>query len=329
MTVLVTGGAGYIGSATVAALLRAGESVVVLDSLEPGLGFKESIPAGVPLYEGQVGDSTLVRSLVKKERIRAVIHCAALISVPESFRYPERYQEVNAEQTGRLVDAAASSGVDQFVFASSAAVYGSPGLAPISEELPLHPGSPYGDSKMKAESKFWPSGSAVLRYFNTAGADLEAGLGNHKKQPQHLIARAVLAALGLIPQLEIFGTDYPTSDGSGQRDYVHVCDLARANVLALQAVRRRGSFIANIGSGHAISNFEVVRAVKSISRIDVPVVYADRRPGDPASSVADIRIAREILWWKPMPKMKNLRRIVRDELLWQAHLHHIQLPEGV
>lgn len=325
-SVLVTGGAGFIGSATVRALLRRGHHVVVLDAFVPGLGFKEAIPFDdrVEVVEGDIGDSSLLARVCARYNINAVVHCAALIDAAESVQHAREYHDVNFVRTRRLVETIAESGVTYFVFASSAAVYGTTDVSgPIPESVSLRPDSPYGESKRDVEqflAEFDVSGFqyVALRYFNTAGADMRIPEGNHKLNPQHLIGRAVLASLGVIEGFKLFGSDYPTQDGTCTRDYVHVLDLAEANVLALEYLARGGkSLTANIGGGESVSNLRVIQLVGEIAGEDIPYEIADRRPGDIGESAADIRVATGRIGFHPT---RSIREIIEDEFAWQRLL---------
>ncbi len=326
-SVLVTGGAGFIGSATVRALLRRGHHIVVLDAFVPGLGFKEAVPVDdrVEVIEGDIGDSSLLARVCARYNISAVVHCAALIDAAESMNHAKKYHDVNFVRTQRLVETVAKSGVPYFVFASSAAVYGTTDVSgPIPESVSLNPDSPYGESKRDVEQFLAKSDApgfqyVALRYFNTAGADMRIPEGNHKLNPQHLIGRAVLASLGVIEGFKLFGSDYPTQDGTCTRDYVHVLDLAEANVLALEYLTRGGkSLTANIGGGESVSNLQVVQLVGEIAGKDIPYEITDRRPGDIGTSTADIRVATGMLGFHPT---RSIEDIIKDELAWQRLLH--------
>ena len=292
MTILVTGGAGYIGSHMVHALADAGERVVVLDNLSTG--FEWAVPKGVPLVIGETGDQLRVAALIAEHRVDSIIHFAASIVVPDSVRDPLGYYRNNTVNSRALLEVAVNSGVRQFIFSSTAAVYGNPATAPVSEDAPLAPMSPYGNSKLMTEMMLKDVGAAydlnyvILRYFNVAGADPALRTGQSTLGATHLIKVAVEAALGMRPKLDVYGTDYNTPDGTCVRDYIHVTDLANAHMVALTHLRGGGdSATFNCGYGHGYSVLEVVDAVKRVSGRDFKVELAPRRPGDPAMIVAD------------------------------------------
>jgi UDP-glucose 4-epimerase len=308
MTVLVTGGAGYIGSHMVLELGDAGERVVVLDNLSTG--FSWAVAEGVPLVTGDSGDQALVARLIREYGIEAIIHFAASVVVPESVRDPLAYYRNNTMNTRALIECAVNNGVRHFIFSSTAAVYGNPTEIPVKEESLTQPISPYGWSKLMSETMLRDAGRAhdlryvILRYFNVAGADPNGRCGQSSKDATHLIKVAVETALDLRPKLQVFGTDYPTPDGTCVRDYIHVTDLVRAHSDALRH--------------HGFSVREVIEAVKRASGVDFKVEMAPRRAGDPAQIVADCRQVRSTLGWQP--RFDDLSVIVAHALAWERAL---------
>jgi UDP-glucose 4-epimerase len=323
MTVLVTGGAGYVGSHMVLELVDAGERVVVLDNLSAG--FPWAVAEGVPLIVGDTGDQTLVARLIREHGVEAIIHFAASVVVPESVREPLDYYRNNTVNSRALIDCALKNGIRQFIFSSTAAVYGDPAKIPAKEDSPTQPTSPYGWSKLMTEIMLRDAAHAhdlsylVLRYFNVAGSDPRHRTGQSSKAATHLIKVAVEAAVGLRPKLQIFGTDYPTPDGTCIRDYIHVSDLARAHSDALRHLRSGGpSLTLNCGYGHGFSVLEVIETVKRVAGVDFKVETAPRRPGDPARIVADSELARATLRWQP--RFDDLATIVEHALAWEREL---------
>jgi len=323
MTILVTGGAGYIGSHMVHELADAGESVVALDNL--ATGFDWAVAEGVPLIVGDTGDQPLVASIIAEHKIEAVIHFAASTVVPESVAEPLAYYRNNTVNSRALIETAIKGGVRHFIFSSTAAVYGNPERMPVAEDAPTMPMSPYGASKLMTETMLRDAGHAhglgyvILRYFNVAGADPKLRTGQSTRNATHLIKVATEAALGLRPKVDVFGTDYPTPDGTGVRDYIHVSDLARAHSDALRHLRAGGaSLTLNCGYGHGFSVLEVIDAVKRVSGVDFRVELAARRPGDPAQVVAAADRARTLLGWRP--RLDDLSTIVAHALAWQKKL---------
>lgn len=323
MTVLVTGGAGYIGSHMVYELLEAGERVVVLDNLSAG--FDWAVAKGVPLIVAETGDQALLTRLIREHGVDAIIHFAASIVVPDSVRDPLGYYRNNTMNSRALIECAVKCGVRHFIFSSTAAVYGNPAQVPVKEDAPTQPISPYGWSKLMTEIMLRDAGSAyglahvILRYFNVAGADRQHRTGQSTKGATHLIKVAAETALGLRQKLEIFGTDYPTPDGTCIRDYIHVSDLVRAHGDALRYLRGgRPSLTLNCGYGHGFSVLEVIDAVKRAAGVDFKVERAPRRPGDPAQIVAHSGLAREKLGWRP--RYDDLSTIVGDALNWEREL---------
>jgi UDP-glucose 4-epimerase len=325
MTVLVTGGAGYIGGHMVLALLDAGESVVVLDDLSTG--FAWAVPPGAKLIVGDVGDAALVGSLLSRHGVDAIAHFAAKIVVPESVSDPLAYYLNNTAKARNLLECAVRAGVAHFIFSSTAAVYGEPSVNPVFESAALAPINPYGRSKLMVEWMLQDVAAAhglrfaALRYFNVAGADPQGRLGQSSPVATHLIKVAVQAALGQRAGLDVFGTDYPTRDGSCVRDYIQVTDLVDAHLLALRHLRAGGdSLTLNCGYGRGRSVLEVVDVVKEVSKVDFAVRLKGRRAGDPAALVAGADRIRTELGWTP--KHDNLHEIVRQALDWEGRLHN-------
>jgi UDP-glucose 4-epimerase len=323
MTVLVTGGAGYIGSHMVHALADAGERVVVLDDLSTG--FDWAIPKGVPLIIGETGDQTLVAGLIAQHAVDAIIHFAASIVVPDSVSDPLGYYRNNTVNSRALIETAVKGGVRHFIFSSTAAVYGNPAKVPVDEDDATQPVSPYGSSKLMTEIMLRDAGRAhalghvILRYFNVAGADPKLRTGQSTKGATHLIKVAVETALGRRDKMYVFGTDYPTPDGTCIRDYIHVTDLVRAHSDALAYLRSGGaSRTLNCGYGHGFSVLEVIEAVKQLAKVDFHVELGDRRPGDPAQIVAASNRIRSVLGWRP--QFDDLATIVSHALAWEREL---------
>jgi UDP-glucose 4-epimerase len=323
MTVLVTGGAGYIGSHMALELTAAGERVVVLDNLSTG--FSWAVPSGVPLIVGESGNQELVTRLIGEHGVDAILHFAASIVVPDSVTDPLGYYRNNTVNSRALFECAVKNGVRHVIFSSTAAVYGNPTEIPVTERAPTQPISPYGWSKLMSEIMLRDAGAAsdlnyvILRYFNVAGADPQCRTGQSTKGATHLIKVAVEAALGLRPKLQVFGTDYPTPDGTCIRDYIHVTDLARAHSDALRHLRAGGSSATlNCGYGHGFSVLQVVEAVKRVADVDFKVETAPRRAGDPAQIVADASAARTTLRWQP--RYDDLDTIVTHALAWEREL---------
>ena len=323
MSVLVTGGAGYIGSHMVQALVEAGESVVVIDNLSTG--FSQFLPQGVPLFIGDAGDENLVEGVISAHGVESVIHFAGSVVVPESMRDPLAYYRNNTMTTRSLLNATVKSGVRRFIFSSTAAVYGNPDQVPVPESAPTRPLSPYGSSKLMAEIMLYDTASAygmsyiALRYFNVAGADPQARMGLATVGATHLLKIAVEAATGQRAKIDVFGTDYPTPDGSCIRDFIHVSDLAQAHRAALSYLRGGGnSMTLNCGYGRGYSVLETIEAVRKVSGRNFAVQYGPRRPGDIMTMIADTGLIRSTLDWTP--QYDDLETIARHALAWEEKL---------
>jgi UDP-glucose 4-epimerase len=321
-TVLVTGGAGYIGSHTVLQLIARGERVVVLDDLSTG--FRQAV-RDVPLVVGNVGDRAITDRLLAEHKVDTIIHFAAHTIVPESVSNPLKYYGNNTCSTRSLLEAASNSGVKHFVFSSTAAVYGIPSVGLASEETPTAPINAYGTSKLMSEwmlrdlSAATPLRHVALRYFNVAGSDTQGRIGQSTRAATLLVKVACEAAVGKRPHLSVFGTDYPTPDGTGVRDYIHVEDLARAHLSALDYLRAGGkSLTANCGYGHGYSVREILSSVERIAGVKLSVREEPRRAGDPPSLVAKTEKVRTVLGWQP--KLDDLDTIVRTSLEWERRL---------
>jgi len=324
MRVLVTGGAGYIGSHTVSRLLTDGHAVAVLDSLAHG--HAAAVP-GVPLHVGDVRDGSLVRDILRQHRADAVIHFAASKSVGESVADPGRYFDVNVTGSLALLRAMAEAGVGRLVLSSTCAVYGTPDELPVAESSPVRPENPYGESKFLMERMAaWFEGpygirTVALRYFNAAGAALDGSNGEDWRRAENLIPVVMKVAAGHSPAVDVFGTDYPTPDGTAIRDYVHVLDLADAHTLALQHLVDGGaSATVNLGTGRGASVLEVVEAARAATGRPIETRARPRRPGDPSAIWADGRLARDLLGWEPR---YDLDAIVASA--WRWHASH---PDG-
>jgi UDP-glucose 4-epimerase len=323
MSVLVTGGAGYIGSHMVLELLDAGETVVVIDNLSTG--FRWAVAPGAKLVVGDIADTELVKSTIKANGVTAIIHFAGSIVVPESVADPLYYYLNNTAKSRGLMQAAVETGVKNFIFSSTAAVYGNPLENPVSEQATPAPMSPYGSSKLMTEIMLADTANAhdfrfvALRYFNVAGADPQGRSGQSTPKATHLIKVACETALGKRAQMEVFGTDYPTQDGTCVRDYIHVKDLARAHMSALAHLRKGGvSNIYNCGYSKGFSVHQVIAAVKRVSGKNFTVKHSPRRPGDPAAIVAASTKIRSELGW--VPEHDNLETIVAQALAWEKRV---------
>ena len=327
MSILVTGGAGYIGSHMVNELIDAGENVVVLDNLTTG--FHWAVPGAARLIVGDIADEALVKDIAGKHGIEAIIHFAGSIVVPESVADPLGYYNNNTVKSRALMAAAVASGIKQFIFSSTAAVYGAPEHVPVGETANLAPVSPYGSSKLMTEIMLRDTAIAhdfryvALRYFNVAGADPRGRTGQSTKGATHLIKVACETALGKRNAMDVFGTDYATRDGTCIRDYIHVTDLARAHVCALEHLRGGGnSEIFNCGYSHGFTVLEVIDAVKRVAGRAFDVRYSPRRSGDPPEIVADSTKIRTRLGWQP--RHDDLDQIVRHALDWEDRLSRLK-----
>jgi UDP-glucose 4-epimerase len=322
-TILVTGGCGYIGSHVVRQLGEAGRKVVVYDNLSTG--FRDALIHGEELIVADLADRQAMEAAFERHRFTTVLHFAAAIVAPESVSLPLKYYGNNTRNTLGLLEACTKFGVQRFIFSSTAAVYGFPDGGTASEESALAPINPYGTSKLMSEWMLRDTSTAhgmqyvALRYFNVAGADPLARMGQRTPEATHLIKVACQAALGVRENVAIYGADYPTPDGSGIRDYIHIEDLASAHLCALQYLENGGEPTAmNVGYGRGSSVREVLEVVKDVSGVDFKVVEAERRPGDPASLVAQADRIRRLTGWQP--RYDDLRTIVADAWRWESKL---------
>lgn len=323
--ILVTGGAGYIGSHAVLALKDAGWKVCVIDNLVTG--FAWAVPEGVPFYEGDIADSALVAQIIAEQNVGAILHFAGSVVVPESVSDPLKYYSNNTVKSRALIESAVAGGVRHFIFSSTAATYGTPEAeGPIIETTPQKPINPYGTSKLMTEWMLRDVAFAhdfnycALRYFNVAGADPAGRTGQSTAGATHLIKVAVEAALGKRDNVAVFGTDFDTPDGTGVRDYIHVSDLAHAHLLALEALIEQPdqSHFLNCGYGHGYSVIEVLDAVDRVTNRKIERVFSGRRAGDPAALTADSNAIRSRFGWTPAHD--DLDTIVTHALAWERHL---------
>ncbi len=319
-TILVAGGAGYIGSHTVRLLHAEGYKVVILDNLV--YGHREAVvDDGVELVIGAVGDRELLQDLFKKHQFAAVIHFAAYAYVGESVNDPLKYYRNNTAEPLVLLEVMQEFGCKSFVFSSTCATYGEPQKLPLTEDHPQNPVSPYGKSKLMVEwiledcDTAWGLKSASLRYFNASGCSLDGSIGEDHDPETHLIPLVLMAIRGEVPELTVFGTDYPTEDGTCIRDYIHVEDLASAHVAALRHLTKGGETLkCNLGTGVGISVKEIIECAEEVTGKKVPLVYGERRPGDPAQLVAEPSQAREILGWEA--QHKDVRSMIETAWNW-------------
>jgi len=320
--ILVTGGAGYIGSHVVKMLGRAGYDTLVVDDLSSG--HRDAVLSG-EFVLGNMGDRDFMRSVVCEHKPDAVLHFAAFIQVGESVDNPLKYYKNNTANTMNLIDVLVSEGIDKFIFSSTAAVYGTPDKVPVTEDMPLAPINPYGTSKMFVENILRDTSDAhdfnyvALRYFNVAGADPEGELGQRYKESTHLITRALKTAKGEFKKLYIYGTDYPTKDGTGVRDYIHINDLASAHLKGLEYLLGGGSSeVFNLGYGSGFSVREIIDVAKKVTGVDFPVEEIERREGDPAELVADSSKIQGMLGW--VPEFDEVWGIVESAWDWERKI---------
>jgi len=325
MSVLITGGAGYIGSHMAHHLIQAGENekIAIIDNLSTGV--EQNMPRGVNFVRGDIADQALVSKILENEKIDSVIHFAGSVVVPESVEKPLDYYANNTAATRSLIEACVRHGVPNFIFSSTAAVYGTPPTIPVSEDSPTSAESPYGRSKLMTEWMLQDAAAAhgikfgILRYFNVAGADPDGRTGQSTPRATHLIKRACEVATGKFPHLTIFGTDYDTPDGTGVRDFIHVSDLVDIHKCVLDRLRGGGSsLLINCGYGRGFSVREVVAAVERVSGKSLAVELAPRRPGDLAAVVANTAKLSKLLDWKP--RHDDLDKIVETALNWERRL---------
>lgn len=327
-SVLVTGGAGYIGSHAVLALVDSGWPVAVIDNLTTGFEF--AVPDGVPLYRGDIEDADLLARIFAEQETGAVMHFAGSVVVPESVENPLKYYHNNTAKTRALLAAAVAAGLPHFIFSSTAATYGIPDVSPVHEDTPRNPINPYGMSKLMTElmladvSAAHPINFCALRYFNVAGADPQTRTGQSTAGATHLIKVAVEAALGKREAVSVFGSDYATPDGTGVRDYIHVSDLAAAHVLALEALIANPdhSLTMNCGYGRGFSVLEVLDAVDRVTNRTIDRRFEGRRAGDPDSLISDNSRIKATLPWQP--KYDDLDMIVNHALQWERKLESIR-----
>ncbi len=327
--VLVTGGAGFIGAHTVLALQQAGFPVLILDNLERGHRDLVETVLQAELIVGDIGDRPLLDQIFERYSIAAVLHFAAYIEVGESVRAPDRFYQNNVHGALTLLKAMVAANVPYLVFSSTAAVYGLPERVPLLETDPCAPINPYGRSKWMVEQiladmeRAYGLKSVIFRYFNAAGADPEARLGEDHHPETHLIPLVLQAAMGRRPHITIYGSDYPTPDGTCIRDYVHVCDLAAAHVLGLKFLLAGGeSGVFNLGNGQGFSVRQIIDTAVQVTGREIPVQLGDRRAGDAAVLVANADRARQVLGWQP--QYSDIEEIIRHAWVWHQHRHSIQ-----
>jgi UDP-glucose 4-epimerase len=324
MNIFITGGAGYIGSSTAQALLQAGHNVTVYDSLVTG--YRQAVPEGAHFIHADLSDSHSLALALTEKKYDAVMHFAAFIEAGESMKDPGKFFRNNVVNSLSLIDMAVRAGVKRFVLSSTAAVYQS-SEEPLSEESPIDPANTYGYTKLAVEQalewyrRIHGLHFAALRYFNACGA--RPGHGEAHQPESHLIPRVLQVALGKADAAHIYGTDYPTPDGTCIRDYIHILDLVSAHLLALEALGEKDRLIYNVGSGNGYSVREVIETARKVSRMDIPVIESPRRPGDSARLVASSAKIRRELGWKP--QHDNLDEIVASAWDWhQGHPHGYQ-----
>jgi UDP-glucose 4-epimerase len=326
MKILLTGGAGYVGSACLRWLLEHGHDPVAYDDLREGN--RAAVPGGPGrLIVGDIADTDALAGVLRSRGVEAVMHFAALASVPQSVTDPESYYRVNVEGTRSVLDAMRKAGVRRIVFSSTCAIYGLHDEMPLREDTPQHPETPYGKTKLACEwmiqdyARAYGLGYAVLRYFNAAGADAGGDYGEDRRHEGHLIPLVLQVAVGRRPKVMIYGTDYPTRDGTCERDYIHTADLAQAHQLAVEAIEPGEGREYNVGTGTGATVLEVLRACEEAVGRPIPHEFAGRRPGDPAVLIGSAdRLRRELGW---SPRFPDIRDIVRTA--WDWHRRH---PEG-
>lgn len=325
MNILVTGGAGYIGSHTVRALIHAGFTPIVVDNFSRG--HRNAIPSDVKVIELDIANPKII-NVLRDNNIKGIMHFAAHSQVGESMINPSIYYENNVVGSYRLIESARQAGVQHFVFSSTAAVYGEPKVVPIVETSKLQPTNVYGRTKLMIEdmlhdySSIYGSTYVALRYFNAAGADESGEIGENHSPETHLIPLVLETALGKRPHITVFGTDYDTIDGTCIRDYIHVTDLASAHVLAMNYLVGGGeSRVFNLGSGNGFSVKDIIDTAKNVTGINIPVEYGERRKGDPSTLIASSDCIKDILGWNP--KHSELSQIISDA--WRWHRLH---PSG-
>lgn len=317
MAILVTGGAGYIGSAAVEDLRTKGEDVVVIDNLV--YGHRDAVDSSVPFYKGEIGDESLIKKITSENNIEACMHFSAYAYVGESVEQPRKYYENNFVQTLKLLDVLIERNIRKFIFSSTCATYGEPQYVPIDEKHPQNPVNPYGMTKFMIEKvlqdydKAYDLKFVALRYFNACGAS--GGCGEHHDPETHLIPLILFAAQGKRDSISIFGNDYPTPDGTAIRDYIHISDLSDAHFLALEHLRKGGnSEFINLGNGTGFSVKQVVEAARKITGREIKAEIAARRAGDPSRLVADAKKAREVLGWNP--QFPEIEKIIESAWTW-------------
>ena len=322
-SILVVGGCGYIGSHVVRQLSEAGRTVIVYDNLSTG--FRDALTHGEELIEAKLEDRQALDAAFLRHRFSTVLHFAASIVAPESVSQPLKYYGNNTRNTLGLLEACVKHNVRRFIFSSTAAVYGFPDGGVASEESALAPINPYGASKLMSEWMLRDTSAAhgmqyvALRYFNVAGADPQARMGQRTPEATHLIKVACQAALGMRESVGIYGADYPTPDGTGIRDYIHIEDLASAHLHALEYLEKGGQpTVMNVGYGCGSSVRQVLELVREVSGVDFKVIEAERRPGDPASLVASAERIRQLTGWRP--QHADLRTIIADAWRWESKL---------
>lgn len=328
LNVLVTGGAGYIGSHAVLALLEAGHHPVVIDNLVTG--FRWAVAKDAVFYEGDISDSELIQRIIHEQGINAIMHFAGSVVVPESVEDPLKYYNNNTVKSRNLIESAVSNGVRHMIFSSTAATYGIPESSPVREDMPTIPINPYGTSKLMTEMMLRDVAAAhdfnfcALRYFNVAGADPLCRTGQSTVGATHLLKIAVEAALGKRASVSVFGTDYATEDGTGVRDYIHVSDLASAHVIALEALvsNPKTSHTLNCGYGHGYSVMQVLDAVDRVTNNKLERKMEGRRAGDPDALISDNKAIKATFGWEP--KYDDLDQIVQHALAWERRLTDIQ-----